>query len=63
MEWPFFDLRLTCDDVLLRGVTDAPEPRNGRPVLLACTPGELHSLPLSALAHIPMSGRRSVEQR
>jgi DNA-binding transcriptional MerR regulator len=35
---------------VLRGVTDAPEPRNGRPVLLACTPGELHSLPLSALA-------------
>ena len=31
-------------------LTDAPEPRNGRPVLLACTPGELHSLPLSALA-------------
>ena len=35
---------------VLRGLTDAPEPRNGRPVLLACTPGELHSLPLSALA-------------
>ena len=35
---------------VLRGATNAPEPRNGRPVLLACTPGELHSLPLSALA-------------
>ena len=35
---------------VLRGATDAPEPRNGRPVLLACSPGELHSLPLSALA-------------
>lgn len=35
---------------VLRGATQAPEPRNGRPVLLACTPGELHSLPLSALA-------------
>jgi DNA-binding transcriptional MerR regulator len=29
---------------------DAPEPRNGRPVLLACAPDETHSLPLSALA-------------
>ncbi len=35
---------------VLRRMTDAPEPRNGRPVLLACAPGELHSLPLSALA-------------
>ena len=35
---------------VLRSVTNAPEPRNGRPVLLACTPDELHSLPLSALA-------------
>src|SRR5829696_7427910 len=35
---------------VLRGFSNAPEPRNGRPVLLACTPGELHSLPLSALA-------------
>lgn len=35
---------------VLRRVTDAPEPRNGRPVLLACAPGELHSLPLAALA-------------
>jgi DNA-binding transcriptional MerR regulator len=34
----------------LRGVnTDAPEPRNGRPVLLTCAPGEMHSLPLAAL--------------
>jgi DNA-binding transcriptional MerR regulator len=35
---------------VLRGFTDAPEPRNGRPVLLACCPGELHSLPLTVLA-------------
>lgn len=35
---------------VLRTVADAPEPRNGRPVLLACVPDELHSLPLSALA-------------
>jgi hypothetical protein len=35
---------------VLRGLADAPEPGNGRPVLLACVPGELHSLPLSALA-------------
>ena len=35
---------------VLRMVTNAPEPRNGRPVLLACAPGEQHSLPLGALA-------------
>jgi len=35
----------------LRAVgTDTPEPRNGRPVLLACAPDESHSLPLAALA-------------
>jgi DNA-binding transcriptional MerR regulator len=34
----------------LRAVSTAPEPRNGRPVLLACAPEEQHSLPLSALA-------------
>jgi DNA-binding transcriptional MerR regulator len=34
----------------LRAVSAAPEPRNGRPVLLACAPDEQHSLPLSALA-------------
>jgi hypothetical protein len=33
----------------LRAVSVAPEPRNGRPVLLACAPEEMHSLPLSAL--------------
>lgn len=27
VEWPFFDLRLTCGDVVLRGVTDADLPR------------------------------------
>ena len=40
----------TAAGVLRAVAHDAPEPRNGRPVLLACTPGELHSLPLSALA-------------
>ena len=35
---------------VLRATVDAPEPRNGRPVLLTCAPDELHSLPLSALA-------------
>jgi hypothetical protein len=34
----------------LRAVGTAPEPRNGRPVLLACAPDEQHSLPLAALA-------------
>jgi hypothetical protein len=34
----------------LRAVSGAPEPRNGRPVLLACAPDEQHSLPLAALA-------------
>jgi hypothetical protein len=36
--------------VALRAVGPAPEPRNGRPVLLACAPDELHSLPLAALS-------------
>jgi MerR family transcriptional regulator, light-induced transcriptional regulator len=35
---------------VLRAVSAAPEPRNGRPVLLACAPDEQHSLPLAALA-------------
>jgi DNA-binding transcriptional MerR regulator len=34
----------------LRAASIAPEPRNGRPVLLACAPEEQHSLPLAALA-------------
>jgi DNA-binding transcriptional MerR regulator len=34
----------------LRAASAAPEPRNGRPVLLACAPQEQHSLPLAALA-------------
>jgi MerR family transcriptional regulator, light-induced transcriptional regulator len=35
----------------LRAVAvDAPEPRNGRPVLLACAPDETHTLPLAALS-------------
>jgi hypothetical protein len=35
---------------VLRAGARAPEPVNGRPVLLACAPGEQHCLPLSALA-------------
>jgi MerR family transcriptional regulator, light-induced transcriptional regulator len=35
---------------VLRSGSPAPEPTNGRPVLLACAPAEQHSLPLSALA-------------
>jgi MerR family transcriptional regulator, light-induced transcriptional regulator len=35
---------------VLRAASSAPEPRNGRPVLLACAPDEQHSLPLAALA-------------
>jgi MerR family transcriptional regulator, light-induced transcriptional regulator len=35
---------------VLRAASIAPEPRNGRPVLLACAPEEQHSLPLAALA-------------
>jgi DNA-binding transcriptional MerR regulator len=34
----------------LRAASIAPEPRNGRPVLLVCAPDEQHSLPLAALA-------------
>jgi RimJ/RimL family protein N-acetyltransferase len=40
MEWPFFDLRLTCGDVVLRGVTDADlDP------LLAVLPNDLEQDP------------------
>lgn len=35
---------------VFRSAGHAPEPPNGRPVLLACAPGEQHSLPLSVLA-------------
>jgi RimJ/RimL family protein N-acetyltransferase len=42
VEWPFFDLRLACGDVLLRGVTDADlEP------LLAALPDDLEHDPRS----------------
>jgi DNA-binding transcriptional MerR regulator len=34
----------------LRAVATAPEPPNGRPVLLTCAADEQHSLPLAALA-------------
>lgn len=40
-----------CIGVALREVAEtAHEPLGGRPVLLACAPGELHALPLYALA-------------
>lgn len=40
-----------CMGVALREVAErADEPLGGRPVLLACAPGEQHSLPLLALA-------------
>lgn len=42
MEWPFFDLRVSCGEVLLRGVTDADlEP------LLAVLPADLEHDPRS----------------
>ncbi|WP_151084316.1 GNAT family N-acetyltransferase [Nocardioides cynanchi] len=42
MEWPFFDLRVSCGEVLLRGVTDADlDP------LLAVLPGDLEHDPRS----------------
>jgi methanogenic corrinoid protein MtbC1 len=48
------DVEHLLADVILRSlcaVTPAvPEPRNARPVLLACGPDELHSLPLHAVA-------------
>lgn len=40
MEWPFFDLRLTCGEVLLRGVTDADLD-----VLLGVLPDDLEHDP------------------
>jgi DNA-binding transcriptional MerR regulator len=38
------------DGVFRNVAVQAPEPAHGRPVLLASAPGELHCLPLSALA-------------
>jgi hypothetical protein len=35
---------------VFRSLPEAPEPANGRPILLACAAEEMHSLPLSALA-------------
>lgn len=40
MYWPFFDLRIRSDEVLLRGVTDADVP-----VLLAALPDDLEMNP------------------
>jgi RimJ/RimL family protein N-acetyltransferase len=40
MEWPFFDLRITSGDVVLRGVTD-----DDLEVLLAGVPGDLEMNP------------------
>jgi DNA-binding transcriptional MerR regulator len=55
---------LLADGILrgLCGVSHAvPEPRNARPVLLACAPEELHSLPLYALA--AALGERGIDAR
>ncbi|HEX6756601.1 MAG TPA: MerR family transcriptional regulator [Mycobacteriales bacterium] len=35
---------------VFRSLPEAPEPANGRPILLACAADEMHSLPLSALS-------------
>ena len=40
----------TVDAVFRHASLQAPEPAHGRPLLLASAPGELHHLPLSALA-------------
>jgi DNA-binding transcriptional MerR regulator len=40
----------TVDAVLRHHAVRAPEPAHGRPLLLSSAPGELHHLPLSALA-------------
>ena len=40
MVWPFFDLRITCGEVLLRGVTDADLP-----ALVAALPHDLEMNP------------------
>ncbi|HEY3529348.1 MAG TPA: GNAT family protein [Nocardioides sp.] len=40
MVWPFFDLRITCGEVLLRGVTDADLP-----ALVAALPDDLEMNP------------------
>lgn len=55
---------LMAESVLgaLRSVmASAPAPRNARPVLLACAPEELHTLPLSALA--AALGERAIDAR
>jgi DNA-binding transcriptional MerR regulator len=40
----------TVDAVFRNHALEGPEPAHGRPLLLASAPGELHNLPLSALA-------------
>jgi DNA-binding transcriptional MerR regulator len=40
----------TVDAIFRHHAVQAPEPAHGRPILLASAPGELHHLPLSALA-------------
>jgi len=55
MEWPFFDLRLTCDEVVLRGVTDADlDP------LLAVLPDDLEHDPRHQPFLTPAADRRRV---
>jgi RimJ/RimL family protein N-acetyltransferase len=55
MEWPFFDLRISCGDVLLRGVTDADlDP------LLAALPDDLEQDPRHQAFLEPAADRRRV---
>jgi RimJ/RimL family protein N-acetyltransferase len=55
MEWPFFDLRITCGEVLLRGVTDADlDP------LLAVLPEDLEQDPRHHAFLEPAADRRRV---
>ena len=55
MEWPFFDLRISCGEVLLRGVTDADlDP------LLAVLPDDLEQDPRHQAFLDPAADRRRV---
>src|SRR3954463_12447991 len=55
MEWPFFDLRLACGEVLLRGVTDADLDR-----LLAVLPDDLEHDPRHRPFLEPAADRRRI---
>jgi RimJ/RimL family protein N-acetyltransferase len=55
MEWPFFDLRISCGEVLLRGVTDADlDP------LLAVLPDDLEQDPRHRPFLDPAADRRRI---